>query len=141
MPHLALGPVCVPHSEEAQEDGKRVRKVTETGTTFMASPDPFIRSKDGIWGLAMVQHNPREREIQFYEFSDFGFLCRGFLLQGGRRRGDCASQGPGPKQAAKRCQDSAVLTAIEGHVIARGVQGLPAAGGAPWRGPRIRIGT
>lgn len=81
MLHLALGPVCVPHSEEAQEDGKRVREVTKTGATFMASPDPFIRSKDGIWELAMAQHNPREREIQFYEFSDFGFLCLGFLSQ------------------------------------------------------------
>lgn len=72
-------PVCVPHPGEAQEDDKRVRKVTETGATFMASPDPFIRSKDGIWGLAMVQQNPRKRETQFYEFSDLGFLCLGFL--------------------------------------------------------------
>lgn len=50
-------------------------------------------------------------------------------------------RGPGPKQAAKRCQDRVVLTAIEGHLIASGVQGLPAAGGAPWWGPRIRVGA
>lgn len=34
-----------------------------------------------------------------------------------------------------------VLTAIEGHIIASSVQGLPAAGGAPGWGPRIRIGA
>lgn len=35
----------------------------------------------------------------------------------------------------------AVLTAIEGHVIASCVQGLPATGGAPGRGPGIGIGA
>lgn len=35
----------------------------------------------------------------------------------------------------------AVLTAIEGHVIASCVQGLPAAGGAPGWGPGIRVGA
>lgn len=38
-------------------------------------------------------------------------------------------------------ENRAVLTAIEGHLIAGGVQGLPTAGGAPWRGPRICIGA
>lgn len=35
----------------------------------------------------------------------------------------------------------AVLTAIEGHLIASCVQGLPAAGGAPGRGPGICVGA
>lgn len=35
----------------------------------------------------------------------------------------------------------AVLTAVEGHVIASCVQGLPAAGGAPGWGPGIRVGA
>lgn len=33
------------------------------------------------------------------------------------------------------------LTAIEGHLIASRVQGLPAAGGAPGWGPGIRVGA
>lgn len=35
----------------------------------------------------------------------------------------------------------AVLTAIEGHLIASCVQGFPAAGGAPGRGPGVCIGA
>lgn len=59
----------------------------------------------------------------------------------GRKKRRCLTGGLTPKQAAKSCQDRAVLTAIEGHLIASGVQGLSAAGGAPWRGPRVGIGA
>jgi hypothetical protein len=45
------------------------------------------------------------------------------------------------RASSQDSQNRAVLTAIEGHLIASGVQGLPTAGGAPWRGPRIRIGA
>lgn len=34
-----------------------------------------------------------------------------------------------------------MLTAIEGHLVASGVQGFPAAGGAPGWGPGIRVGA
>lgn len=47
-----------------------------------------------------------------------------------------AGKFPLPRQASR-----AVLTAIEGHLIASCVQGLPAAGGAPGWGPGIRIGA
>lgn len=47
----------------------------------------------------------------------------------------------GRRKPPGRQASRTVLTAIEGHVIASGVQGLPAAGGAPGRGPGICIGA
>jgi hypothetical protein len=54
----------------------------------------------------------------------------------------CASQGAWPKVSSQQVLVSqVVLTAIEGHLIASSVQGLPAAGGAPGRRPGICIGA
>lgn len=48
---------------------------------------------------------------------------------------------PAEERAPTRQACRAVLTAIEGHLVACAVQGLPTAGGAPGRGPWVRIGA
>lgn len=47
----------------------------------------------------------------------------------------------GSEECPPRHASRAVLTAIEGHLIAGSVQGLPAAGGAPGWGPGICVGA
>lgn len=52
----------------------------------------------------------------------------------------CTPHEPG-KERAPRQASRAVLTAIEGHLVACAVQGLPTAGGAPGRGPWVCVGA